>query len=79
MKHLVRLFGPAREAVGSGETEVEGAATVADLLAALAERYPALREMLEVSAVAVNCEYARPDRPLEQGDEIALIPPVSGG
>jgi molybdopterin converting factor subunit 1 len=78
MKHLVRLFGPARDAAGAAEVEVE-AATVAELLAALGERYPSLREILAVSAVAVNCEYAQPDQPLAAGDEIAVIPPVSGG
>jgi molybdopterin converting factor small subunit len=79
MKHLVRLFGPARDAAGSAQIETEAAATVAELLAAVAERYPALREMLAVSAVAVNREYAPPERGLAPDDEIALIPPVSGG
>jgi molybdopterin synthase catalytic subunit len=78
MKHTVRLFGPARDAAGACEAEVEGA-TVAEVLAGLAERFPALREMLAVSAVAVNCEYAQADRALSPGDEIAVIPPVSGG
>ena len=79
MKLTVRLFGAARDAAGSGRIEIEGAATVAELLAALGERCPALREMLAVSAVAVNREFAPPERGLTPGDEITLVPPVSGG
>jgi molybdopterin converting factor subunit 1 len=77
----VLLFAALREAAGARELTVtlpEGA-TVADLRAELAEAYPALAPLLPNSGVAVNQELAEPDAPLRPGDEVALIPPVSGG
>ena len=50
-----------------------------DLIARLGERCPSLKPLLEVSRLAVNCEYASLDRLLQEGDEVAIIPPVSGG
>jgi molybdopterin synthase catalytic subunit len=70
----VRLFAGLRERAGSGRIEVElpEPATVGDLLAAL--------ELGPRSCVAaVNREYAAPDAPIAPGDEVALVPPVSGG
>lgn len=78
----VRLFAMLREAAGAGrvELELEEGATVGDALAALA-RTPALGEQLERMPVrmAVNRDYADPERALRPGDELALIPPLSGG
>jgi molybdopterin converting factor subunit 1 len=78
----VRLFASLRELAGADVTEVELAdgATAADVLAALAER-PRLAEALAPGrvAIAVNREYARGEHTIRQGDEVALIPPVSGG
>jgi len=78
----VRLFAILRERAGTNELELQlpAGATVADALAELARR-PGLAEPLtriEV-ATAVNREWARPETPLRAGDELALIPPVSGG
>lgn len=78
----VRLFAMLRERAGAGELSLElpAGATVADALAELAQ-HPGLAEPLariEV-ATAVNREWARPETPLRAGDELALIPPVSGG
>jgi molybdopterin synthase catalytic subunit len=76
----VRLFAGLRERAGSERIEVElpEGARVADLLAALgATPVGALRPGQCV--VAVNREYARPDAPVGADDEVALIPPVSGG
>lgn len=77
----IRLFGPAREAVGARETEVhmEGRPTARALLETLAERHPALEELLPRSRVAVDREYVGPETPLEPGAEIAILPPVGGG
>lgn len=78
----VRLFAILRERAGADEVEValEDGATVADALAALGER-PGLEEVLGRLPVrmAVNREYADADTALGAGDELALIPPVSGG
>lgn len=77
----VRLFALAREVVGAEayELQIDESATVTDLKNALAERFPALAATLRLSMVAVNADYATPDRVLQATDDIALIPPVSGG
>ena len=70
----VRLFAGLRERAGSERIEVDlpEGATVGDLLAAM--------ELAPRSCVAaVNREYAGPDTPIGAGDEVALVPPVSGG
>ncbi|MFQ5746853.1 MAG: MoaD/ThiS family protein [Gemmatimonadota bacterium] len=77
---VVRLFGVYRERAGVAEVEVplpEGG-RVADLVAAL-RAAPGLEDLPARPAVAVNLRYADPDAPVAAGDEIALVPPVSGG
>jgi molybdopterin converting factor subunit 1 len=78
----VRLFAVLRERAGSQEVELElgEGATVADALDAL-RRTPSLGELLERMSVAmaVNRDYADSSTELGPGDELALIPPVSGG
>ena len=69
----VRLFAGLRERAGWSKREVD-AATVADVWPALA-----LGEEPDGLLYAVNKEYAQRDRTLADGDEVALIPPVSGG
>jgi len=54
-------------------------ATVRDLLEACAQQHPALAPLLGSCFVSINHEYAAPDQPVAQDDEIALLPPVSGG
>jgi molybdopterin converting factor subunit 1 len=82
MTVTVRLFAVFRERAGSDSIEVEldDGATVAEALDKLAER-PELTELLERMPVrmAVNRDYADSDTPLSSGDELALVPPVSGG
>jgi molybdopterin converting factor subunit 1 len=75
----VRLFASYREAAGTNrlDSSLAAGATVADLLAALAPRIPALQRA--PGMVAVNQTYVTPETALEDGDEVALIPPVSGG
>jgi molybdopterin synthase catalytic subunit len=81
MKLSVRLFAMLRESAGTDrlEIELEEGATAADALAEL-RRSPGL-ELLERLPVrlAVNREYAEDATQLRGGDELALIPPVSGG
>ena len=76
MRVTVKLFAGLRERAGTGEREVElpAGARVADVWAPLelGDRPPGL-------LYAVNKAYAAPDRTLAEGDEVALIPPVSGG
>jgi molybdopterin converting factor small subunit len=54
-------------------------ATGRELIRALAERNPAIGPLLDVSRLAVNAEYVQIDAALHDGDEVAVIPPVSGG
>ncbi len=81
MTLTVLLFAKLRDAAGSDSVtaELPAGTTVADLRRHLAGTYPAVAGLLERSAVAVNHDFADADRPLAAGDEIALIPPVSGG
>ncbi len=79
--HLnILLFGITREMAGHPCVRVElpDQANVAQLRQHLEAAYPQLRQLASV-VVAVNEEYAQPDRVLQPTDEVALIPPVSGG
>src|SRR4051812_45562888 len=76
------LFGAAREAAGVEEShalEVSAPATAASVLEAARAKHPALARFGRSLLVAVNEEYAAPDREVRDGDEIAIFPPVSGG
>jgi len=77
----VRLFAIFRETVGTDHISLElpAGSTVSDLLQELSQRWPNLRSVIKRSAIAINQEYASAQRPLMPGDEVALIPPVSGG
>ena len=70
----VRLFAGLRERAGKGRLELDGVARVADVWPALA-----LGEEPGGMLYAVNREYAGTEHELRDGDEVALIPPVSGG
>jgi molybdopterin synthase catalytic subunit len=77
----VRLFAGLRERAGTDRVVVAGlraGATLAELKAALAAERPELGSLAHVSVV-VGTSYAREDRVLAPGDEVALLPPVSGG
>lgn len=76
----VKLFAAAADAAGRRLVEGDWSGlTPAQLLRELQEQYPGLVTIAPVLAIAVNREYATPDRVLQNGDEVALIPPVSGG
>ena len=80
MRVSVRLFAGLRERAGTDRLEVElpDDARVADVLAAMASTpVGALRD--RECVVAVNREYASAEEPVRAGDEVALVPPVSGG
>ena len=75
----VKLFGVARDIVGSSTLELEDEVkTVGELLDLLKIRYVQLTKLTSL-LIAVNEEYAELSDPVHERDEIALIPPVSGG
>jgi molybdopterin converting factor subunit 1 len=78
---VVRLFAIVRERAGTDELvlELPGGATVATAAERLKETYPAVAGHVKHVAYAVNREYAGVGTVLEDGDELAVIPPVSGG
>ena len=77
----LRFFASLRERVGRGEADwaLPDGATVADLWTALCTAYPQVAPMSASMSFAVNREYAERDHRLADDDEVALIPPVSGG
>jgi MoaD family protein len=73
------MFASAREAAGTGSDVIEGA-TVGDVLDQAVTRYgSAFRQVLTTCRIWVNGEAADRDAPLRAGDEVAVLPPVSGG
>jgi MoaE-MoaD fusion protein len=75
-------FGVLKDVLSSAPMEVPAAATVGDLLALLSERLrqqPSATQLLSRIAVSVNAEYAQPSQILREGDQVGLLPPVSGG
>ncbi|HVL67288.1 MAG TPA: molybdopterin converting factor subunit 1 [Vicinamibacterales bacterium] len=77
----VRLFARLREIVGGRDTHVKlpDGATARDLWSALVARYPELEPYTPSVSCAVNEDYARLSTPLQDGDDVAFLPPVSGG
>jgi len=74
------LFGPLKEtAAAEGWRELREGDSVGDLLAALRGEGVLPEKLLAASAVAVNQEYSGAERVLREGDEVAILPPVSGG
>ncbi len=82
MKVSVKLFGSLREEIGANTIEIDdldASARVRDLRDLLNERYPIFVRFGERVAVSVNLEMSEPDAALHDGDEVAFLPPVSGG
>lgn len=80
MRLRVLCFGRLRELLAPEIfVELTSPATVADLWKLLLERYPALAPYDRAIAIAVNQTFASSSTPLSPGDEVALLPPVSGG
>lgn len=81
MKVTVRFFATYRDVAGKPQIEVEmdDGASLGDLLERLYDTYPKLKKWSESIICSVNRKYADEDKVLEPGDEIALLPPVSGG
>ncbi len=81
MKAKVRLFARLSELAETRETDIElgEGLSVRDVYAQLARRYPSLAGLEQTLLYAVNGEYVPPEHPVRGGDEVVLIPPVSGG
>ncbi|MDE2717731.1 MAG: molybdopterin converting factor subunit 1 [Chloroflexota bacterium] len=77
----LRLFAGYRERVGQSvlELTMPDNATVGSVAQVVFERYPGLIGTPNALVIAVNQEYQQHDYALSEGDEVALIPPVSGG
>jgi molybdopterin synthase catalytic subunit len=77
----IRAFAGYREAIGERALQLDVApdTTVAQAWKALCGSYPRLSRLPAPAAFAVNDEYVRADTPLRDGDELILVPPVSGG
>ena len=78
---MVLLFGAAADRAGIRRIEVPvgDATTLGELWPVLADRHPGLGPMRDILAFAVNGEYARMEDRVSPGDEVAVLPPVSGG
>lgn len=80
MKIEILAFGIARDILGGGTTalDIPEPSCVGALRRQLIQRFPPLAQLTSM-AVAVNGEYASDDQSIHPGDEVVLIPPVSGG
>lgn len=81
MKVKVKYFAVCREMFNRDEEEMElpEGAVLMDILKRLEGEWPEIPEYYQVMQMSVNWEYATEQTKLSDGDEIALIPPVTGG
>ena len=81
MRVTVRLFARLRDIAGSGELarEVAPGSTIGTVWQQLVCDFPELARYERSISSAVNADYARMDRAVSDGDEVAFLPPVSGG
>jgi molybdopterin converting factor subunit 1 len=81
MRVTVRLFARLRDLAGAGELvrEVPGPATIEQVWRSLVKDMPALGDYERTMSVALNTDYSRMNAVVHEGDEVAFLPPVSGG
>ena len=81
MRVTVRLFARLRDIAGAAELtrDIAQGATIRSVWCQLAGEYPELGPYERSISSAVNADYARMDQVLSEGDEVAFLPPVSGG
>ena len=81
MNVTVKYFAVCHEMLDRSEEEMElpDGATIKTILERLEEEWPGIAEFYEVMQMSVNWEYATEHTELAEGDEVALIPPVTGG
>ena len=81
MQVRVLFFGILKQVIGKSVDLIDlpEGASLRDLLSRYESQVPTLKQSLPSLALAVNQQYAGPDTPLTPNDEVALLPPVSGG
>ena len=81
MRVTVRLFARLRDIAGAAELsrDCEPGSTIGAVWRQLTDEYPGLGPYERSVSSAVNADYARMDTELRDGDEVAFLPPVSGG
>jgi molybdopterin synthase sulfur carrier subunit len=81
MRVKVQLFARLRELAGRGECdcEVPAGSSVADVWRAIADRHASLEPFGGAVSCALNADFARMNAEVREGDEVAFLPPVSGG
>ena len=81
MRVTVRLFARLRDIAGSGDLprEAPSGATVGDVWRGLVAEFPEMARYESSMSSAVNADYARMTAAVADGDEVAFLPPVSGG
>ena len=75
----VRFFAKARDAAGCRQADIDGETVASVLQAAVAKFGPGLAEVIATSTIWVNGERAEPAGQIRPTDELAVLPPVSGG
>lgn len=77
----VRLFARYRELAGTGslQLDVPDKSTALDVFDHVARRFPEMQPMRASTLMAIEAEYVRPETELSEGEELVLMPPVSGG
>jgi len=77
----VRLFARYRELAGSGslDLDVPISSTALEVFDRVAERFPEMLPMRGSTLMAIDAEFVRPETEVREGEELALMPPVSGG
>ncbi len=77
----VKLFAAYQEAYGVPELvlELSAGTSVSTVLDRLISEHPELERWRDITRFGVNLDFAQPDTVLQNGDEVVLIPPVSGG
>ncbi|NEP16983.1 MAG: MoaD/ThiS family protein [Leptolyngbya sp. SIO4C1] len=78
---VLKLFAAYQDAYGVSELELAlpAGTTVADLCDRICTEHPELAQWRSLTRFGVNLQFVSPDTPLHDGDEVVLIPPVSGG
>lgn len=81
MKVTIKYFAICYDMFGKREETMDlpEGASVQDILDRLEARKPEVADLYHTMRLSVNWEYASTDTPLDDGDEVALIPPVAGG
>lgn len=81
MKVKTKFFAAIKDIVGTSEVELElpSGTTAGDLFQRYCQQHPPLSRYAHNTMISVNLEFVPPETRLHEGDEIAFIPPVSGG